>query len=55
MMPITNQSPSANNKNIPFVVLIGEAEMEQGIFTVKDMHEGKQYQYDKIGIPANYR
>ncbi len=32
----------ANNKNIPFVVMVGEAELADGILTVKDMTSGDQ-------------
>ena len=32
----------ANAKNIPFVVLAGENEIEQGKFTLKDMANGEQ-------------
>ena len=32
----------ANSKNIPFVVLAGENEIEQGKFTLKDMANGEQ-------------
>ena len=36
------QMTYANNKNIPFVVLVGANEMEKGILTVKDMISGDQ-------------
>ncbi len=36
------QMTYANNKNIPFVVLVGESEIEKGILTVKDMISGEQ-------------
>ncbi|MCF8367774.1 MAG: histidine--tRNA ligase [Bacteroidales bacterium] len=42
------QMTYANNKNIPFVVLIGENEMEQGILTVKNMIAGDQTQFNSI-------
>ena len=35
----------ANNNNIPFVVLIGENEMNEGTLTVKDMEAGQQITY----------
>ncbi|MCD4731829.1 MAG: histidine--tRNA ligase [Bacteroidales bacterium] len=38
----------ANNNNIPFVVLIGENEMNQGTLTVKDMEAGKQNSYQNL-------
>ncbi|MBU8891834.1 MAG: histidine--tRNA ligase [Bacteroidales bacterium] len=36
------QMTYANNKNIPYVVLVGESEMEKGILTVKNMTSGEQ-------------
>ena len=36
------QMTYANNKNIPFVVLVGENEMQKGLLTVKDMISGDQ-------------
>lgn len=36
------QMTYANNKNIPFVVLVGENEMSKGLLTVKDMISGEQ-------------
>ncbi|MCD4790755.1 MAG: histidine--tRNA ligase [Bacteroidales bacterium] len=32
----------ANNKKIPFVVLVGENEMKENVLTVKDMNSGQQ-------------
>lgn len=32
----------ANAKNIPFVVMAGESEMEQGRFNLKNMKTGEQ-------------
>ncbi len=34
----------AHNKNIPFVVLVGENEMNSGTLTLKDMSSGEQVQ-----------
>ena len=42
------QMTYANNKNIPYVVLIGENEMAQNILTVKDMHAGQQITFSNI-------
>ncbi len=39
------QMTYANNNNIPFVVLIGEDEMNQGTVNVKDMKAGQQHTY----------
>lgn len=36
------QMTYANNKNVPFVVLVGENEMNEGVLTVKDMISGEQ-------------
>jgi histidyl-tRNA synthetase len=36
------QMTYANNKNIPFVVLVGANEMEKGVLTLKDMISGDQ-------------
>jgi len=32
----------ANKRNIPFVVLVGEEELKKDIYTLKNMHSGKQ-------------
>ncbi len=42
------QMTYANNKNIPFVVLIGENEMNAGSFTVKNMESGEQSTYESL-------
>jgi histidyl-tRNA synthetase len=36
------QMTYANRKNIPFVVLAGESEMQSGKFTLKNMETGEQ-------------
>lgn len=36
------QMTYANNKNIPYVILVGESEVSEGILTVKDMDLGEQ-------------
>ena len=36
------QMTYANNKNIPFVILVGENEMEKGVLNVKNMQSGDQ-------------
>ena len=36
------QMTFANNKGIPFVVLVGEDEMKENVFTVKNMETGEQ-------------
>lgn len=35
----------ANNRNVPFVILLGEEELKEHIFIVKDMLKGKQETY----------
>ena len=39
---MNKQMTYANNKNIPFVVLVGENEMQKGLLTVKNMVSGEQ-------------
>jgi len=39
---LRKQLSYANNKNIPFVALIGEEEMKKGMITLKNMLSGKQ-------------
>ena len=41
------QMSYANAKNIPFVVIAGESEMAEGIFTVKNMLTGEQQKIEK--------
>jgi histidyl-tRNA synthetase len=41
---LKKQMGYANSKQIPYVVLVGETEMENNIITVKDMHSGEQNQ-----------
>ena len=36
------QMKYANNKNIPYVILVGENEMKNNLLTVKDMQSGEQ-------------
>jgi len=42
------QMTYANNKNIPYVLLIGENEMKSGTITVKEMESGEQTAYDSL-------
>lgn len=42
----------ANNRNIPFVGLIGEEEIKNGTITLKDMKNGTQDQYSKDRLIA---
>jgi len=36
------QMTYANNKNIPFVILVGESEIEEGLVSLKNMESGEQ-------------
>jgi len=36
------QMTYANNKNIPYVILVGESELEEGMLSLKDMETGEQ-------------
>jgi len=36
------QMTYANNKNIPFVIMVGETEIEEGLVSLKDMDTGEQ-------------
>ncbi len=44
---LKKQMTYADNKNIPFVVLIGSDEMQSGLLTLKDMQTGNQ---EKLGV-----
>ncbi len=44
------QMTYANNKNIPFVILVGENEMNEKAVTIKDMKEGAQKKISKDKI-----
>ena len=37
------QMTYANNKNIPYVILVGDSEIQKNILTVKDMNSGEQF------------
>jgi histidyl-tRNA synthetase len=45
----------ANNRNIPYVILLGEQELANESFVVKDMEKGDQktYSWADIGTFAN--
>ncbi|WP_245625789.1 His/Gly/Thr/Pro-type tRNA ligase C-terminal domain-containing protein [Marinifilum fragile] len=36
------QMTYANNKNIPYVIMVGESEMEEGVVSLKNMETGDQ-------------
>lgn len=36
------QMTYANNKNIPYVIMVGESEMEEGLVSLKNMETGDQ-------------
>ena len=39
------QMKYANNRNVPYVILIGEQELSKNSFIVKNMKEGSQEEY----------
>lgn len=41
---LKKQMSYAHTKNIPFVILVGEEEMQKGVYTLKDMKSGDQQQ-----------
>lgn len=45
---LKKQMTYANNKNIPFVALIGENEMNNNTVTIKDMVQGEQQSFESI-------
>ncbi|MCL4282245.1 MAG: histidine--tRNA ligase [Flavobacteriales bacterium] len=49
---MAKQFKYADDKGIPFVAIIGENEMKQGIVTVKDMRSGEQKAVKEEGLPA---
>ena len=46
---IKKQMSYANGKNIPFVAMVGETELQEGKITLKDMITGEQ---EKLEITA---
>lgn len=42
---LKKQMSYAHTKNIPFVILVGEEEMQKGVYTLKDMRSGDQQQF----------
>ena len=36
----------ANRRNIPFVVVVGDEELDSGVFTLKNMNSGEQQELD---------
>ncbi len=47
------QMKYANNRNVPYVVLIGEQELADNTFVVKDMAKGEQQTYS-LDAPENF-
>ncbi len=47
------QMKYANNRNVPYVVLIGEQELASNTFVVKDMAKGEQQTYS-LDAPENF-
>ena len=50
------QMKYANNRNVPYVILIGEQELSNNSFVVKNMNEGSQLEYslNNVGAFINY-
>ncbi|MCG2462491.1 histidine--tRNA ligase [Flavobacteriaceae bacterium F89] len=46
------QMKYANNRNVPYVVLIGEKELKDDSFVVKNMEKGSQKTYDLANVKA---
>jgi histidyl-tRNA synthetase len=42
---VQKQFKYANNRKVPYVVLLGEKELEEGSFLVRNMADGKQKSY----------
>jgi histidyl-tRNA synthetase len=42
---VQKQFKYASNKNVPYVILIGDEELAQGTFTVRNMQDGSQQTY----------
>lgn len=42
---VQKQFKYASNRNVPFVILIGDEELDQGTFTVRNMQDGTQQTY----------
>lgn len=49
-LKMKKQMAYANKRKIPFVVLIGEKELQTGNFSVKDMQTGDQFKVDFKGL-----
>ena len=52
---LKKQMVYANAKNIPFVVLIGESEMQSGLFSLKNMESGEQQQVTEENLLALFK
>lgn len=46
------QMKYANNRNVPYVILIGEQELSNNSFVVKNMNEGSQVEYSLNNVGA---
>ena len=49
---LKKQMSYADNKHIPYVILIGEAEMQEGMLSLKDMTTGQQQKINESGLLA---
>lgn len=50
---INKQFKYANNRNVPYVISIGSQELQDGLFTVKNMQSGEQVDYS-LNEVANF-
>jgi histidyl-tRNA synthetase len=47
---LKKQMSYAHTKNIPFVILVGEEEIQNGVYTLKDMKSGDQHQFNEAEL-----
>lgn len=52
---MAKQMKYANDKQIPYTVMVGSRELEAGVMTVKDMNSGDQRELDMAGLLATLR
>ncbi|MCS7123205.1 MAG: histidine--tRNA ligase [Candidatus Aenigmarchaeota archaeon] len=51
---LKSQLEYANNKKIPFVILVGKEEIEKGIFRLKDMKKREEILFNSFGDLINF-
>src|SRR5690606_29120420 len=47
---LKKQMSYAHTKNIPFVIFVGEEEIQNGVYTLKDMKSGDQHQFNEAEL-----